>query len=715
MPGERRVTIRNATPLLALDAVALDTETTGLDPSRARLIELGAVRIHAGRLAPEGTFRRLIHPSLSIPAAATAVHGIDDGKVADAPPFADVWREFQHWRADALVIGHSLGFDFAVTARACERAGLPWTQPRALDIRLLAEACAPQLPGYDVEKLAVWLGVEVEGRHSALGDAVTAARIFLAMAPHLRAAGIRTLAEAERACASLTSVLDSHHRAGWLPAVGRPGRRDDAQDAPRLDLYPYRKTAGALACIPVYAAPGTSLGAAIALMTSREISSLLVGQAAAEGSVSGSAETGIMTERDVMRALALQGAAALELPIGPIASRPLHTVPADALAYRAIGRMSRLKVRHLALSDSQGRVCGVISSRDLLLMRASEAIWLGDEIEQATDIPQLARAWAKLPGVAGRLRREGLTGLEVALLISDELRALTARAARLAQEKLTGEGRGRPPCAYAVAVLGSAGRGESLLAMDQDNALVFAEGEPDGAADRWFGALGAELADILHAVGVPYCPGGVMARNPQWRGSLATWRDRVAHWIGRSNPDDLLAVDIFFDLRGVYGELRLATALWRDAFAMAAGEIEFAKLLAEAATRTEPGLGLFGRLRTQDGRIDLKKTGLFGIVTSARVLAIAHDIAEHSTAARLQGVRALRLGDEYDLESLENAQALFLGLLVDQQVDDIAHGLPPSNTVAIKRLSEHQREALRAAYHSIRHLDAVTRDLLFRD
>ena len=132
-------------------------------------------------------------------------------------------------------------------------------------------------------------------------------------------------------------------------------------------------------------------------------------------------------------------------------------------------------------------------------------------------------------------------------------------------------------------VLGSAGRGESLLAMDQDNAIVFAEGEPDGPEDRWFAALGAHVADILHEVGVPYCAGGVMAKNAPWRGSLATWRARVRHWISRSNPQDLLCVDIFFDLRGVHGDTGLAATLWREGFDLAAGEVSFAKLLAETA------------------------------------------------------------------------------------------------------------------------------------
>ena len=173
--------------------------------------------------------------------------------------------------------------------------------------------------------------------------------------------------------------------------------------------------------------------------------------------------------------------------------------------------------------------------------------------------------------------------------------------------------------------------------MDQDNALVFSEGDPDGPEDRWFEALSVHIADILHEVGVPYCPGGVMAKNPLWRGSLATWRARVAHWISRSNPQDLLSVDIFFDLRGVHGDTSLAETLWREAFAAAHNEAAFAKLLADTAGSVEPAIGMFGTIRTEQGRLDLKKAGLFGIVTAARVLAIRHHVVERATPARLQG------------------------------------------------------------------------------
>ena len=71
-------------PLLSLDAVAFDSETTGLDTNKARMIELGAVRIVHGEIDKSQEFRELINPGVPIPADSQAIHGIGDADVVDA-------------------------------------------------------------------------------------------------------------------------------------------------------------------------------------------------------------------------------------------------------------------------------------------------------------------------------------------------------------------------------------------------------------------------------------------------------------------------------------------------------------------------------------------------------------------------------------------------------------------------------------------------------
>src|SRR5919198_6307598 len=95
----------SATPLLALDAVVIDTETTALDPRRARIVELAAVPLVAGRIDADAAFRRLVRPRQAIPAAATGVHGIDDAAVKDAATFAEAGPELAAFLGEAIVVG----------------------------------------------------------------------------------------------------------------------------------------------------------------------------------------------------------------------------------------------------------------------------------------------------------------------------------------------------------------------------------------------------------------------------------------------------------------------------------------------------------------------------------------------------------------------------------------------------------------------------------
>ncbi len=706
-------TTGNATPLISLDAVVLDTETTGLDPSKARIVEIGRVPLKGGRLVESAGQRQLVNPGLPIPDATTRIHKIDDVMVADAPGFAAVWPDLATAMSGAILIGHTLGFDLAVLKRECERAGLKWTAPRTLDTRLLAQVAEPRLGGYTLEHLASWLGVTVEGRHSAVGDAILTAKIFLALLPKLRAGNIRTLAEAEKACLALTGVLDEQHRAGWEDAVAAPHTRAEASLA-RIDAYPYRHRVADVMSVPVKFVAGDSmLGDALNRMAREKISSLLVGPAgAAPDAPLRVRDTGILTERDMLRVLSEHGAAALGRTVAEFASKPLASLPSAAFVYRALGRMSRLKLRHLAVEDDNGNVCGMVTSRDLLRLRAQEAAILGDALDDADDIQALGAAWARLPQMAAGLVAEGVNARDIAAVISRELGALTRRAGVLAERKMLADGERAPPCAFALCVLGSAGRGESLLAMDQDNAIVFAEGDPGSANDNWFARFGGIVADILHEVGVPYCTGGVMGKNEAWRGSTATWRARVATWVTRAKPEDLLSVDIFFDLLAVYGEARLANEIWRAGFDAAQNNASFAKLLAETAGQAPQSFTVLGGIRTEDGRIDLKRAGLFNLVTTARVLAIRHHVLERATPARLAGVAALGRS-ENDIESLVRAQADFLDFILSQQLADIADGQPPGSKVEVKGLSRPARARLRAALDAVGVLDTLTRDLLF--
>ncbi|WP_439502732.1 DUF294 nucleotidyltransferase-like domain-containing protein [Aminobacter ciceronei] len=696
-----------ATPLISMAATAVDTETTGLDATKARILQIGAVGIWHGKIKPERRFELLVDAGEAVPPAASRIHGITDDQLVGQPDFTAAWDRFQHFTGPRVLVGHSIGFDLAVMERECRLANLPWTKPRALCVRLLAAVANPSLADHSLDAVAAWLGVEVAGRHTALGDAFTAGKVFIALLPELRKRNVRTLGEAELACLALSRDLEAGHRAGWSEPVSRP----QAPVFQSVDPYAYRHRVGSLMSNPaVVVTSGQTMRQAIELMVTRKISSLLVSDAGEPNRPV--ADYGIVTERDVMRRLSGSGADALDLPVGTFASRPLASVRATAFAYRAIGRMDRLKIRHLAVRDDAGTLVGVLSARDLLRLRASEAINLDDQIEHATGAAELAAAWATLPGVVRSLLAEAIDPRIVAEIISEELRAMTRRAAVLAELAMQAQGHGAPPCRYAVLVLGSGGRGESLLAPDQDNAIVFEHGEPDGRQDLWFKMFGEKLADTLDAAGVPYCKGGVMGRNAAFRGSLETWKNRVEEWVRRSRPNDLLNVDIVYDLKPVHGDMALSDALFDHAYARGHAEPVFAKLLGEQIVSDNP-FTLLGGLRLDDGRLDIKMHGLFPIVAAARTLAIRHGIRALSTRDRLDALIARDVGGEQDMKAMLAGHAFLIGLLLDQQIRDVYAGVPVSNRVDLAAIPREQQGELKTLVRRLQSVPGLVRDLMF--
>jgi CBS domain-containing protein len=682
-----------STPLISLDAVALDTETTGLDARVARLVQIGGVRIRQGELNSDERFESLVNPGVPIPKVATTVHGISDGMVAAAPKFADIVAEIEAFIGSSIVVGHTIYYDLAVIDREyslARKKGRPdW---RGLDIRMLARLASPSLADYSLERLCDWLGIEITGRHTAMGDAEAAGRVFLALVPLLRDRNIRTLAEAQAASRKLAED-EAHTATGFLPE--RPRAPDPTNAVARIDSFPYRHRVRDVMSAPaLFAEPGMTLREALQLLIDRRVSSVFVRAP--------SGETGIVTERDVLRALHEGGEQALSARIDGIMKAPLQTVAADDFLYRAIGRIERLGFRHLGVRDDQGNIVGAVTTRNLLRHRATTAIMLGDEIESADREPALGAAFAKLPLMARKLMEEGVDPRTVSAVVSSEVCSMTRRAAQLAEERMASAGAGAPPVPYAVMVLGSAGRGESQLAADQDNAIVYSEGKEGGPEDTYFEKLAREMNAILDAAGVPFCKGGVMARNREWRKSVSDWRATVEGWVRRQRPQDLLNVDIFFDALPVHGEAALAESIWEHAYECGHAARDFQNILIETTRNRSSALSMFGNFKLNErGRIDLKKHGLMPIFTAARVLSIRHDVRARSTRERLEGVATRGVGSPELIQSINDAHRLMLGTVIAQQLADTEAGVPASAHVAPQRLDKATTADLKAALHAV--------------
>jgi CBS domain-containing protein len=675
-------------PLASLPAIVLDTETTGLDVAKDRVIEIGAVRLAGTADGRRDTFASLVNPDRSIPAGATAIHGLSDRDICGAPLFAEVMPRLTEWAGPVVIIGYAIGFDLAVLKAECARGALPWTQPRAIDVRHLVQVLAPELPDHALETTAAWLNVEIVERHRATADAEIARQIYERLLPRLREKGIRTLGEAELAIRRHASATTDEVRLGWQ-APPQDGTATDVAPLARIDSFPYRHVVRDLmSAPPLEASADTRLEAALAIMEARKVSSLFV-------NFDDENETcGIITERDVLRSVAAHGGAALQMSVGALAHRPLITIRDNEFVYRALAAMSQHGIRHLAVVADDGAVVGALSARDLLRQRADDATRFGNSIESAATPEELGRIWLTLPDIVRALLYEGVDARDTAAVISRELRALTRRACEFARAELVGQGHGNAPVPFAMLVLGSGGRGESLLAMDQDNAIVYSEGDAGSQTDDWFARLGRRVSDILDTVGVSYCKGGVMAANAEWRMDQRRWRETVASWITRSRAPDILNCDIFFDARAVYGTHDLAERLRADAMAYAKDARVFLSLLALNASDFSSPFNWLGQFRTENSRLDLKRHCIMPIFSAARVSALRHGHTERATADRLIALKSLDIISPHVIDDLIESHRIGFDLILRQQLRDLERGIRLSNGVAPSELNRHEKEQL---------------------
>ncbi len=102
---------------------------------------------------------------------------------------------FARFCEDTVLVGHNVGFDMSFLRAREGRTGVRFTQP-VLDTLLLDAAAHPDHEEHSLEAMATRLGVDVVGRHTALGDALVTGEVFVRLLAVLQAQGITTLGQA---------------------------------------------------------------------------------------------------------------------------------------------------------------------------------------------------------------------------------------------------------------------------------------------------------------------------------------------------------------------------------------------------------------------------------------------------------------------------------------------------------------------------------------
>ncbi len=404
---------------------------------------------------------------------------------------------------------------------------------------------------------------------------------------------------------------------------------------------------------------------------------------------------GIITDRDLRNRVLGAGVDPAKAIAEVMTANPVTATPADRLE-DALLLMMQFNIHHLPVVDSDRNLVGVVSSGDLLRLQSPHPLRLVRDIQRADTVQRVAELAHKGPGLLARMSRQGNQVTEVGRVAGMITDACTRRLLKLAEAEL-----GSAPMPWAWLAFGSQARLEQGLISDQDNGLLLAEA-PDAEAADYFKRMADFVCDGLNDCGYVYCPGGVMAKG-DWRLSFRDWRKTFASWILEPAPKSVMQSSIFFDMRGVAGDLELAARLHAEVLAQARDSKIFRRFLAAESMGHRPPIGLFRQfVQDREGEksqgLNLKKRGVIPIVDLARVRALEGAIPEVHTEERLRAAAAQGIMNERDADDLIHALRFIGNVRLRHQVALYERGEKPNHLVDPDSLSGLHRRYLRSAF-----------------
>lgn len=358
-------------------------------------------------------------------------------------------------------------------------------------------------------------------------------------------------------------------------------------------------------------------------------------------------------------------------PVGEVAATPLVAIPGTAYVHEAILLMFQTKTRYL-LVERDGRYVGFLSRNKLLSDLAQSPFMFIQAVKLAQSPRELKRRWDMVPDIVNQLLTRGVRPDIVNQVISTVADTI---ALKVIERVL--EAHGPAPARFAFMVLGSEGRQEQTLVTDQDNAIIYEDkaNEQRELVRSYFLRFATAVSDELNHIGLHYCTGGFMAKNPKWTHSLSHWKRNYRAWIAESVPETVMQFATFFDCRHLYGDASLVQELQDFVRQELAPPPErFLFFMARNALQYEPPLTFFRGFRTfsQEGQqvFDLKKA-MTPIVDLVRVYALQRQVSSTNTGERLARLRELGVFKEREVEELLQAYYYLMGMRLRKQAHQL--------------------------------------------
>ncbi|WP_412563162.1 DUF294 nucleotidyltransferase-like domain-containing protein [Thalassobius sp. MITS945101] len=446
---------------------------------------------------------------------------------------------------------------------------------------------------------------------------------------------------------------------------------------------------------PMACAPDISIQAAAQMIRDRRISSLCVAEQ--------DALRGIVSVRDLAGALA--EALPLDTPVAQIMTPDPLTLAPSAIGSDVLHMMMEHRISHIPICEGP-RLVGMVSQTDLTRFQAVSSAELVSEIAQAATAEEMAEVTARIPQLLVQLVGAGNRHEVVTRLITDVADTATRRLLALAEEKL-----GPPPVPYLWLACGSQGRQEQTGVSDQDNCLILHD---DVTAEQmgYFADLAGFVCDGLNTCGYVYCPGDMLATNPQWCQPQRIWRDYFSRWIKTPDPEAQMLASVMFDLRPIGGSKALFDNLQEETLGRASENSIFVAHMVGNSLKHTPPLGLlrgFATIRSGEHKntLDMKHNGVVPVVDLGRVYALQGRIEPVNTRARLKEAANTGALSPSGARDLLDAYDLIAENRLAHQARQIQRGEAPDNYMAPSELSDLERSHLRNAFVVIKSLQSA--------
>ncbi|MDC9720344.1 MAG: putative nucleotidyltransferase substrate binding domain-containing protein [Gammaproteobacteria bacterium] len=401
---------------------------------------------------------------------------------------------------------------------------------------------------------------------------------------------------------------------------------------------------------------------------------------------------GMVTRTDLLNAIVLD-----KLPVTDdvqgIANYRLITVEAGDYLFNALILMTLHQIDRVVVMQGS-ELHGIIDLADTLSYFSSHSHVVGLRIERATSIEELKAAAGDMGDLIRSLYSQGVK----VRFAMDLLAALNKRLMSKLFNLIVPESVLPHVC---LVVMGSEGRGEQIVKIDQDNGLIMRDGLDWPECQTILQQYSKELVGL----GFPECPGRVMVSNSFWVLPISDWTSRMRGWVAKADSESLLNLSISVDAYPVAGNKALFKTSRNWLLRELKQQQRFLSSFAKVALVFETPLNFLGGIRDRAAGVDVKKGGIFPIVHGVRVLAMQHQVAETNTYKRIEalikmGVLPQRLGSEL-MESFSILQWFRLAHHMHQQeqqcsVEDL------NNDVSLGHLDRLDKDLLRQSFQVVK-------------